>query len=186
MRSELWWAKRVQHVTLTSSFFSRWVLLTCSKAFRPSHHLFSVLWGTCEPLACSWRNKQSFMNKRQGLTTLKETKQRGTLDQRGLAHFQGQIQRQMLILFQKRKRNAPLPPSFTGRALFISPASQAVLDLWVLKTPNTFFFHQDPGSPIWPRCPCFWMVCFPPSACRASLKQLCLVQKVEIGCLNCS
>lgn len=98
----------------------------------------------------------SSMNKRQSLTMLKETKQRETLDQRGLAQFQGQIQRQMLVLFQNKKRKIP---SFPGRALFISPPSQAVSDLWVLKTPNTFFFHQDPRSLPWPSCPCFWMVC---------------------------
>lgn len=151
MRSELWWVKSVQHAALTSSFFCRWVWLTCSKSFRLSHHLFSVLSGTCQPLACSCRSKQSFMNKGQSLKTLKETKQRETLDQRRLEQFQGQIQRQMLVLFQNKKRK-----SFTGRAVFISPPSWVVLDLWVLKTPNTFFSHQDPWSLP---CPCFWMLC---------------------------
>lgn len=38
---------------------------------------------------------------------LKETKQRETLDQRGLAQFQGQIQRQIMVLFQNKKRKIP-------------------------------------------------------------------------------
>lgn len=154
MRAEFWGVKRIQRVALTSSFSWRWVLLTCSKCFRLSHHLFSVLSGTCEPLACSCRNRQSFMNKRQGLTTLKETKQRETLDQRGLAQFQGQTQRQMLVLFQNKKSKIPQLYRKSSVHFPTLPSS-----FWVLKTPNTFFFHQDPGSLLWPRCPCFWMVC---------------------------
>lgn len=150
MRAEFWGVKRIQRVALTSSFSWRWVLLTCSKCFRLSHHLFSVLSGTCEPLACSCRNRQSFMNKRQGLTTLKETKQRETLDQRGLAQFQGQTQRQMLVLFQNKKSKIP---SFTGRALFISPPCQVVFECWrhqtlsfSIKIPGAFYDHAALAS----------------------------------------
>lgn len=125
--------------------------------------------------------KQSFMNKKQGLTTLKETEQRETPDQRGLAEFQGQIQRQMLVLLQNKKRKIPQLyrkscahfPSFPGS--FGSVSAERT---------KHFLFPSGSREPSLPLL--LNALSFSPSACRASLKQLCLVQNVEVGRLNCS
>lgn len=177
MRSELWWVKSIQHAALTSSFFCRWVLLTCSTSFRLSLHLLPLLSGTCEPAFC--RNKQSFMNKRQGLTTLKETKQRETLDQRGLAQFQGQIQRQMLVLFQNERRK--IPQLYRKSSVHFPTFPVSAEDT------KHFLFPSGSREPSLTTLPLLLNgLSFSLSACRASLKQLCLVQKVEVGRLSCS
>lgn len=159
-------------------------MLTCSKSLRLSHHLFSVLSGTREPLACSCRNKQSFMNKRQGLTTLKETKQRETLDQRGLTQFQGQIQRQIMVLFQNKKRK--IPQLYRKSSVHFPTFPSSFVSVSAEHTKH-FLFPSRSREPSLTTLPLLLNgLSFSPSACRASLKQLCLVQNVEVGSLNCS
>lgn len=139
-------------------------LFLCCEGYVGSSHALA------EPSKVFWR---------QHSTMLKEMEQRGYWSK--LSQLQGQIQRQMLGLFQNKtipqlyRKISILFPTFLSYLGFLS--AEGTKD----------FFSQRSQEPCLTTLPSLLKgLSFSPFAFRASLKQVCLVQYVEVGCQNWS